>query len=526
MNHMKDCCQKNQQDFKAPDTTGSEKRIARNTIYLYIRTFVMMIVSLYTSRVTLQVLGEEDFGIYNLVAGFVVLFGFLNYAMERATLRFLLVEKGGGTPESMNKVFNVAISSHIMIAGIVLVLAETIGLWYVNAQMEISPERLTAANWIFQFSIISLIFVVLQIPYSAAILAYERMDFYAIISIVDAFIKLAFTMLLPYLNGDRLVEYGFMIMAVSILNFICYYLYCHNKFPNLRFNKSFNKQLFKSMLQFSGWNVFGSFAYVVKGQGVNVLLNAFFGVAVNAANGIAMQVSSAIQTFASNLIIAFKPQLTQSYAKGDYERAEQLMFSMSKISYVLMSIIAIPIMIEMDYVLNIWLKGNIPGHTATFTILTIIAIMIGVFNTPVTQMIHASGQMKKYQLATSIVICSILPISWIFLKLGYGATSVFIITILIVLINQVVCLQVLHSIFKFSISKYIKEVIVPCILVTTASLFITPYISKVLTPSIWRFIIVTLINLLIVGVLFYLSMNSSEKQIIKSYIHKIKNKIC
>lgn len=505
---------------------SSNKRIAKNTLFLYTRLAIVMIVNLYMTRVVLDVLGIYDYGVYNVVCGFVALFGFINTSMSNGTQRFYNYELGKNGDEALKQVYNNAVIIQSVLATIIVIVTETIGLWYVNAQMEISPERLTAANWIFQFSIISLIFVVLQIPYSAAILAYERMDFYAIISIVDAFIKLAFTMLLPYLNGDRLIGYGFMIMAVSILNFICYYLYCHNKFPNLRFNKSFNKQLFKSMLQFSGWNVFGSFAYVVKGQGVNVLLNAFFGVAVNAANGIAMQVSSAIQTFASNLIIAFKPQLTQSYAKGDYERAEQLMFSMSKISYVLMSIIAIPIMIEMDYVLNIWLKGNIPGHTATFTILTIIAIMIGVFNTPVTQMIHASGQMKKYQLATSIVICSILPISWIFLKLGYGATSVFIITILIVLINQVVCLQVLHSIFKFSISKYIKEVIVPCILVTTVSLFITPYISNVLTPSIWRFIIVTLINLLIVGVLFYLSMNSSEKQIIKSYIHKIKNKIC
>ena len=265
-------------------------------------------------------------------------------------------------------------------------------------------------------------------------------------------------------------------------------------------------------------NLFGSFAYVVKGQGVNVLINTLFGTVVNAANGIATQISSAIQTFAVNIVLAFQAQLTQSYAMGDYSRAKNLMFSMSKIAYALMCVIAVPIMVKMDYVLTLWLNSDIPAYTHSFANLTIIATMIGILNTPITQMIHASGQMKKYQLATSVVICSILPISWLFLKLGYGATSVF---------NQVVCLQVLHSIFRFSLTKYVKEVVVPCIIITIIPLFVVSSISNVIGySSIWNFIVVTIVNLLAVGILFYLTLNSAEKQIIQSYIVKIKNKIC
>lgn len=505
---------------------SSNKRIAKNTLFLYTRLAIVMIVNLYMTRVVLDVLGIYDYGVYNVVCGFVALFGFINTSMSDGVQRFYNYELGKNGDEALKQVYNNAVIIQSVLATIIVIFTETIGLWYVNAQMEISPERLTAANWIFQFSIISLIFVVLQTPYSAAILAYERMDFYAIISIVDAFIKLAFAMLLPYLNGDRLIGYGFMIMAVSILNFICYYLYCHNKFPNLRFNKSFNKQLFKSMLQFSGWNVFGSFAYIVKGQGVNVLLNAFFGVAVNAANGIAMQVSYAIQTFALNLIIAFKPQLTQSYAKGDYERVEQLMFSMSKISYVLMSIIAIPIMIEMDYVLNIWLKGNTPSHTATFTILTIIAITIGVFNTPVTQLIHATGKMRTYQITTGAIICSILPISWIFLKLGYGATSVFVIPIVMTIINQITSLIVLHNIFAFNISRYIRSTLTPCLIMTGITLGLDILIKEYMPQSFIRLLCVSVTTCFILIFMAYITLGKDERDSIRSYFTRfIKSRI-
>lgn len=505
----------------------NNKRIAKNTLFLYIRMAIVMAINLYVTRVVLNVLGVSDYGVYNVVCGFVSMFGFLNTSMANGIQRFYNYELGRNGEDAVVKVYNTALIIQLVLAVGIVILTETIGLWYVNTKMVISPERIVAANWIFQFSVLSLVFVIMQIPYSAAILAYERMDYYAVVSIIDAVMKLAIVIILPHLSGDSLIFYGLLMMAISIIDFILYSVYCRKKFHHLKFKKVFDSSLFKSMMSFSGWNLFGSFAYVVKGQGVNVLINTFFGTVVNAANGIATQISSAIQTFAANIVLAFKPQLTQSYAMGDYRRAKNLMFSMSKIAYTLMCVIAIPIMVEMDYVLTLWLSSDIPTYTHSFANLTIIATMIGILNTPVTQMIHASGQMKKYQIATSIVICSILPISWLFLKLGYGATSVFVITIIVMVINQAVCLQVLHSIFKFSVTKYIKEVVIPCIIITIIPLFAVSSISNAIgSSSIWNFIVVTIVNILAVGISFYLTLNSAEKQIIQSYIVKIKNKIC
>ena len=504
--------------------TENNKRIAKNTIFLYFRLAIVMIVNLYATRVVLDVLGVSDYGVYNVVCGFVAMFSFLNTSMANGIQRFYNFELGADGEVAITRVYNTALIIQVLLAIIILVLTETIGLWYLNTKMVISPDRILAANWIFQFSVISLIFVIIQIPYSAAILAYERMNYYAIVSVADALMKLVIVLILPHLKGDSLLIYGLLIMFISIFNFFLYWAYCHKNFKHLLFEKIFDKELFKSMMNFSGWNLFGSFAYILKGQGVNVLINAFFGTVVNAANGIATQVSSAIQTFSTNLVIAFKPQLTQSYAAGDYGRTERLMLSMSKISFVLMSVIAIPIIVEIDFVLHIWLKSDIPQHTSSFTILTIISIMVSILNAPVTQVIHATGRMRKYQIATSLVICSILPISWLSLKLGYSATSVFVITIFIMVINQIVCLWVLHSIFQFNVKEYVKTVILPCVIITIIPLSIDSYLCDVMSSTALRFIFITIGNLLIIATLFYLTMSSSEKNTIKPYINKFKLK--
>lgn len=506
--------------------TESNKRIAKNTIFLYFRLAVVMVVNLYATRVVLDVLGVLDYGVYNVVCGFVAMFSFLNTSMANGVQRFYNFELGNGGENAITRVYNTSIIIQMILAIIILVLTETIGLWYLNTKMVISPDRIVAANWIFQFSVISLVFVIIQIPYSAAILAYERMNYYAIVSVADALLKLAIVLILPYIAGDSLIIYGLLIMLISIFNFLLYWIYCRNNFRHLTFEKKFDKSLFKSMMSFSGWNLFGSFAYILKGQGVNVLINAFFGTVVNAANGIATQVSSAIQTFSTNLVVAFKPQLTQSYAAGDYGRTEQLMLSMSKISFGLMCVIAIPIIVEIDYILGIWLKSDIPQYTNTFTVLTIVSIMVSILNAPITQVIHATGKMKKYQIATSLVVCSILPISWLFLKLGYGATSVFTITIIIMAINQIVCLWVLHSIFRFNTKRYVKDVIGPCMIIVIIPLLIVFYLCHIVPSSAWRFVFIAIVNLLMIAILFYLTMSSSEKQFVKTALSKLKHRIC
>lgn len=502
----------------------SNQRIARNTLFLYVRFAIVMIANLYVTRVVLEVLGASDFGLYNVVCGFVAMFGFLNTSMTNGIQRFYNYELGKNGDESIVKVYNTAIFIQLILAMAILLLTETIGLWYVNNLMVVQEGRLETANWIFQFSIISLILVIMQVPYSAAIMAYERMDYYAIVSVVEILLKVISILLLPYMIGDSLIIYGAMIVVITVITFLMYYVYCCKNFVFLRWNKTLDSSLFKSMIGFSGWNILGSFAYLLKGQGTNVLINAFFGTVVNAANGIAAQVSSAIQSFSANLLIAFKPQLTQSYAIGDYLRTEQLMFSMSKISYILMNLLSIPIIVEINCLLNLWLGNDVPEYTNIFAVLTIVAMMIGIFNTPVTQVVHAIGKMKSYQITTSLIIGSILPISYLFFKLGFEANTIYIVTIIITMVNQLFCLIVLHSIFKFNVMKYICQVILPCMGIAIVTVFVALLITMLMSSSILRVFVVFAINAVTTIVVSYLMLNRHEKNAIRNYIIKYAKK--
>ena len=496
----------------------TNQRIAKNTLFLYIRFAIVMIANLYITRSVLAALGASDFGIYNVVCGFVAMFGLLNTSMTNGIQRFYNYELGKNGDAAVAKVFNTAIIIQMVLAAVLILLAETIGLWYLNAQMVLPTMRIGAANWIFQFAVVSLLFVIFQIPYSAAVLSYERMDFYTIVSIVEIGLKLIVVVALPYLNGDGLIIYGASLMGVTILSFVFYYFYCFRYFPTLRFQRRFDKDQFKTMVSFSGWHMLSTSAYLVKGQGLNVLINAFFGTIVNAANGIASQISSAIQTFSMNLVTAFKPQLTQSYAVGDYRRTEQLMCVMSKMSYILMSILAIPVLVEMDYVLRIWLGDTIPEYTDVFAILTIVAMMIGVLNTPITQVVHSVGNIKLYEIITSVVIFAILPISWIFLKLGFDVESVFFVTIIMMLINQIASLLVLRRVFEFNLGKYVLSVVVPCALITVSALVVSIGIANLMSDSFLRFVIVAIVNLLVVAAVAMLTLNKAERDETKKMI--------
>lgn len=499
---------------------ANNHKIARNTLFLYIRLAVVMLVNLYTTRVVLNVLGVSDYGIYNIVCGFVSMFGVLNTSLSNGVQRFYNYELGKGSEDAVIKVFNTSIIIQAALSVILFIALETIGIWYLNTKMNIPIDRIPAANYIFQFSIISMIFVVLQVPYNAAVIAYERMDFYAVVSILDVFIKLFAVITLPKLEGDKLIIYGLLLTLIGLINFLLYYGYCKRNFTHLRFLRIFDWSLFKTMFSFSAWNLFGTFAYMMKGQGVNVLLNAFFGTIVNAANGIASQVSSAIQSLAINLTLAFKPQLTQSYAQGEYARTESLMFSMSKISYLLVCIISIPIIVELHFILGLWLGDNIPDNTIVFTRLTLVTMIISVLNTPITQVIHATGNMRKYQLTTSLIICSILPISWIFLKLGFEADTVFYVGIVITIINQVACGCVLKEVFEYNVEKYLQQVILFCCLLIPAPLLISNYIYNALPEGITRFVTIFATSCIVMCICAFLLLNKDEKRMIYSMLNK------
>lgn len=485
---------------------------------------LVLLVSLVTTRVVLKALGVVDYGIYNVVAGFVSMFVFLNTSMSNGVQRFYSFRLGASDESSVTDVYNTALQIQGLLAIIVVILLETIGLWYMHTQMVIPVERMSTAMWVYQFSVLSMLFVILQIPYSAAIMAYERMDYFAYVSIFDVFAKLAIAYLLMSTTQDRLLLYGFLQLIVSLISFFLYYGYSKKHFKHLKIKFKYYKDYFKPMLSFSGWNVFGSFAYMIKGQGLNMLLNVFFGPVVNAARGVSNMIMSAIQGFQGNIVVAFRPQLVKSYSAGEYPRVKNLFYSLSKISYLMLAMLSIPIVLELDYILSLWLGDTIPDYTKSFTILVLINMVVSSLNTPVSQVVHATGKMKSYQIATSIVICAILPISWVLLRMGCSPNSVYIASLLMTIINQIVCNIYLKKIFSYSLLEYLKVVIFPCILYT----FLAPIIPIVLIlwlpSSFVRLVVVGSSSIIISCVVAYFAvLNEGEKKLILNFIKRKRN---
>ena len=497
----------------------NNSRIAKNTIFLSIRMVIVLLVSLYSSRVILQTLGVEDFGIYNVVGGFVSMFAFLNTSMNNAIQRFYNYEIGKNGSDGERQVYNTALVIQICLAVVIIVATETFGLWYIYHKMVIPPERFSAALWIFQFSIASLVLLIVQIPYSAAIMAHEKMNYYAVVSVLDAVLKLGVAILVGYVPSDKLVGYGFMLLGISVVNFCLYFFYAKHYFKDLKIKRHFEKGLFKKMLSFSGWNLFGSFARVMKEQGLNMLLNLFFGPVVNAARGVAYQVSGALHGFVNNITIAARPQLTQAYAQGKVSRTMAIMFSVSKLCYVTLLLMAMPIMLEIDFILHIWLGNNIPDNTNIFVILVIITSLIHVFNPPTSFVVHATGKMKKYQLISGCINLLILPVSYILLKLGYPAASAFIVSAFFALIGQVAAIKVLRSLVIFSIKQYLVDVIVPALAITIIALLVS-YIPRYFMNDGWlRLLMVTIFSCVaIIASMLIVGMTTKEKEMMFSIV--------
>lgn len=499
----------------------SNSRIAKNTIFLYLRMLLVLVVSLFTTRVLLHALGVEDYGINNVVCGFVSMFSFLNTSMSNGVQRFYNFSLGRKNEYSIGEVYTASFIIQIIIAVLLFVILELVGTWYIYNMMNIPSDRVAAAYWIFQFSVVSLVLILFQIPYSAAIMAYEKMDYYAYLSIFDVVAKLIIAYSVKYASIDRLILYGSLNLLVSIISFLLYFIFAKRQFPDLRFNFKVRKRLFKPMLAFSGWNVFGSFAYLIKGQGLNLLLNFFFGAIVNAARGVSNMVMSAIQSFQANIVIAFRPQLVQSYAEGNYGRVLRLFYSLSKISFVLLSILSIPVIIEVNYILKIWLGDNIPEYTVPFTILALLNMIVSSLNTPVSQIVHATGKMKSYQIGTSIVICSILPIAWFSLKLGCDPTMVYLISLILTILNQVICNLLLKRVFDYSTKDYIVKVILPCVFFLIL-VPIVPFAVTVFMPSSFYRLIVTAILCLVISCLiaYWVVLDKVEKEMLIGFIRK------
>lgn len=504
----------------------NNNRIAKNTLFLYIRLAFILIVSLYTTRVVLNALGVEDYGVYNVVAGFVSMFSFLNASMSTSTQRFYNYKKGAEGNAGMMEVFNTSITIQIVIMLGTLILLESFGLWYINYKMVIPADRLTAANWLFQFSVIHLLFVILQIPFAGAVIACEKMDYYALVGIVDVLLKLAIVLVLPYVEADKLIFYGSFMLLSGVVVFLMYAVFSRIKFEFIRLRFSYNKALFKEMLSFTGWTVLDSVAYILKGQGLNVLLNAFCGPVVNAARGVAYQISNALSGFQANVVTAFKPQLIQSYAEKNQQRVKALMYSSSKISYVLLGAFSIPIIVEINYILDLWLKGTVPEYTIPFTIIVLINMTVSSLNTPLSVTVQATGKIRNYQIIRNVITLCVVPIAWVAMRMGADPIAVFIISFIITLIVHPVSMILLHREFPYSYREYCMKVLWPCLIFTVLAPIIPLVLKYFMAEGAVRLIVVTLVSVVIsTSISYFVVFDQSEKRIVNTWVSNFFSKM-
>jgi O-antigen/teichoic acid export membrane protein len=457
--------------------TTNTARIAKNTLVLYVRQILIMLVSLYTVRVVLNTLGAEDYGIYNVVAGMVVLFSFLNGAMTSATQRFLNYALGENNIEQARDIFSISFIIHAMMALVVAFISETIGLWFFCTHINIPSERWKAALVIYQISIITTGINILRVPYNAVVIAYEKMSFFATASIIENILKFVAAFLLTVILYDSLIVYAFLICIIGTIMFFIYKFYCNRNFKAANFWHCNNKDIYQKLIGFSGWSVFGSVANMSSSHGTNVLINMFSTVTVNAAMGIAAQINAAVYQFVGNFQTAFNPQIIKSYANKDYDYFMRLIFRTSKISFVLLFFFALPLYINIEFVLEVWLK-TIPDYTVVFTRLILVFSLVDAVSGPLWMSIQATGNIKKYQLIVSCFIFANLPLSFLFLRLGCSPIWVLIVKIMLNVATLIWRMFFLQKHINLPVTGFLYDVIIPIMIITIISTMITLHVHK------------------------------------------------
>ncbi|MDR2470805.1 MAG: hypothetical protein LBD09_01680 [Treponema sp.] len=497
-----------------PTMPSNTIRIAKNTLTLYFRQILTMLVSLYTARQVLAALGVENYGIYNVVAGVVVLCSFLNGAMISGTQRFLNYYLAKDDIKTARDVFSISFIIYFLLSIFIILLSETIGLWFFNSKLNISEGRRTSALITYQIAILSTIINILHIPYNATIIAYEKLSFFALLSIFESILKLAVAFLLRLALFDVLICYAVLNCIVGIIIFFFYKIFCNKTFLVSRFIFCKNKILFKKICGFSGWSTLGSFANAISTQGANVLLNIFSGTAANAAMGIATQINTAVYQFVGNFQTSFNPQIIKLYARKEYDDFIDLVLRASKLSYFLLFIFALPLYINIDMVLYYWLK-NVPEYTAAFTRLIIIFLLIDAISGPLWVSVQAAGNIKKYQIVVSCLIFSNLPISWGFLRFGYSAVSVLVVRVMVNAITAIFRIFYLKNKIKLPVSRFFYHVVLPIIAITCISGFLTAYLHSK-TAGLKGFFITCLCSVISNLVLFYfIGLNANERSWLK-----------
>ena len=483
-----------------------------------------MIVSLYTVRVVLDVLGTEDYGIYNVIGGIVVLFSFLNTAMNGATQRFLSYALGKMENELYQKTFSMSVNCHAVLSGGIFILLETVGLWFLCTHMNIPDGRMVAAHWVYQFSVFSFVVNVLRVPYNASIISYEKMSFYAYLSIIDVLLNLGVVFfLLIDASIDKLILYSGLKFLISVFCWLASYIYCKRVFNTCNYTFLWDKEMFKKLFGFSGWSILGAGSVLITQNGSNILINIFCGVTANAAYGIANQVSSAIYAFVSNFQLAFQPQIVKLYAANHREEQVLLVNRASIISYFLLLIISIPFILNADFVLGLWLK-DVPQYAVEFCQWMLVYSLIDSIQAPLWMTINATGKIKTYSVWTSVIYLLNMPIAWVLLYLGVSPISVFVIRVLLNLITAFIRIIYIKSAFDFPISGYIFMLFKRAVPVTVLAVGTSCYINSFTSDTSMSIVIATISILLITGLFeFFMGLTSNERKFIVQLLRRKKS---
>lgn len=499
----------------------SNKRIAQNTMYLYIRMLLTMLISLYTSRIVLSVLGVSDFGLYNVVGGVISMFSMFSGTLAGGTQRFLTYAIGKNDFQELRNVFSISLGLHFAVSGILLILAETIGIWFLYTQLSVPEGRMIASLWVYQFSIIAFIISLIQIPFMSSLIAHEKMNIYAYMSIYDVVMKLLIVFLIQWLAYDKLILYGFLIMLVNVTSILIYISYCIKKFPECTLRVLWDSKIGKDILAFSGWNIFGNSIGFLSGQGINILLNIFFGTVVNAARGIANTVNTCIVNFVSNFQTAVNPQIVKLYAAKEYDKFYSLVVNNARAVAYLYLFLAIPAFLEVDFCLTLWL-GKYPEYTTTFVRIILIQSAFQTINRPFVTMVHASGQMKWPNLTAGVTLMMMFPISYIALKMGCSPISVYIICAIIWSFDNIWDIYWPHHYTGIPVSLVLRKVYAN-VIIGAIIMFIVPYIvSSVMEKGWLRFLCVGLTSTCTSVIVIYVwGMTKGMKHLV---LHKLKLK--
>lgn len=495
--------------------SSNNKRILKNTLFLYFRMLLLLVISLYTSRVVLRELGVDDFGIYNVVGGIIVIISFINNAMAGATQRFMNVEMGRNDQNALGKVFVTSLQIHVLVAALVFFLAESVGLWFLNTQMNIPAGRMSAANWVYQFSIAATILNIFIVPYKAAVISHEKMSFFAYVSIIEALLKLLVTFAIIGSPFDKLIFYASLIFVVIIFNCAAFVVYGVANFKECK-NITLKVELktMKKMLSFSGWTIFGNLGYILHTQGIAIVVNMFFSVAVNAAQGIANQINGVVTQFASNFLVALNPQVVKSFAAGEYENLYLLVVRGCKMSFCLLAFFVVPLCLESPMVLYVWL-GNVPEYAVIFMRLVLLISLVNAFSSLLVATKGATGNIKNYQITLTLIGALHLPLAWIAFALGRGPEYSMYIYLGIVIVLQIVRIWFVCRSINMSLGFFFKHVIIQCFLVFVLSATVPALLHIVLNPSIYATIMIVSVSCL--GVIIstlYVALTKTERKVI------------